>query len=152
MDILEWLYELSKALFGALAEAVTEYPLATVLVFIGVFYFIQWKGLLKLYNEDESTIKRTFSFQEILYVLLGFIVAVILSNFVGFLFFAVSKIIEWVLRGFGVLFGAGQALTSPFSADPVAYTIFLVLGASLGLLHVAWKASGKCEVRAHSES
>ena len=68
--------------------------------------------------------------------LVGFVVAVILSNFVGYLFNALVALL-------GKLFGAGQTFVGPFEKNPVAFVLLLVLTSGFGVLYLWWTAGWK---------
>jgi hypothetical protein len=65
-DFLDWLVELSKAMFKGFGTAVSDYPLPTIVVFVGVFYFLHANSLFTPYDDGNGRIKKSYSVSEFL--------------------------------------------------------------------------------------
>ena len=103
---MDFLLELAKALFKAFGNAVSEYPFTTLSVLVAVFAFLRLMEVFVFIDLEKGRLRTDFQPPEIIYGLVGFIAAVVLANFVGYIFNAFTAAIGWI-------FGATEAFTHP---------------------------------------
>jgi hypothetical protein len=144
VDFLDLLVDLSKALFKDFATAVSDYPLPTIVVFAGVFYFLHANSWFTPYDERRNAVKTRYSVSEICAGFAGFVVAVILSNVFGYIFNAVISVIGWFFRMASVSF-------EPFSKHPLEFVSFLLGMSVVGFIYLfisaRWKIRNSNPVR-----
>lgn len=120
MEVLNFFVDLAKALFGAFGTAVSNYPLPTVLVFFFVFAFMNENGLFVLVEPETGDFRIPDTIAEIVFGLVGFVLAVVFSNFFGYLFYIATH----------AFLGAASIATmfaSPFAKYPAVFTVILLL-------------------------
>jgi hypothetical protein len=128
MGALDFLKTLAEAFFSAFSKAVTEYPFTTAIVLASVAYYMQQSRYVVFYENER--IKTIYTTCEKVAALIGFVLAIVIAFFVGYVFSAVTGALGW-------LFGAGQEFVSPFKKHPVEFTAILAIFA---LAEVAWLA------------
>ena len=133
---MDFLIGLAKALFDACGKAVAEYPFTTTLVFVTVFYILQVKNMCVFYDSTTGSLKRTYDLSEIFYAVIGFIVAVFLANFVGYIFNAIVGFLGWV-------FNDVTAFTRPFEKHPLAFVLILLIFVLVESVYLLVKTRGK---------
>ncbi len=128
MDVLKFVYGLAEALFEAFGGAVKDYRLPTLCVFLIVFAYLHQNSKLVFF--DENGFKRTYSLEEILFGLIGFIIAVALSNVVGYMYNAIVALVAWV-------FGTTKVFVGPFGKHPLQFVSFLLTWAVAALVYAS---------------
>jgi hypothetical protein len=104
------------------------------IVLISVFYYLYVKRLFVFV--ENGRIKTSYGPSELFYGIIGFICAVILSNFVGYIFNAVVGFL-------GKLFSLSEAFAKPFDTHPLEFTIFLLIFTLIGIAYLLLKSRWK---------